>query len=66
MMTEKCCVCSDSSPCSEKGMFIRGNFLCWQCEAMIACLTPEDLYYPFVKNALKKIWVEKRVLRYEC
>jgi hypothetical protein len=65
---EKCMVCNDASPQSSAGMFIKGNFLCHLCEEMIVSLKIEDIYYPFVKDCLRKIWltgyigVEKRYL----
>ncbi|HHT64234.1 MAG: sigma factor G inhibitor Gin [Bacillota bacterium] len=56
MTGAKCLVCNSTSPDYGAGLFIQGNFLCDCCEEMIISLKAEDIYYPFVKNSLKKIW----------
>ncbi|MGI6685390.1 MAG: sigma factor G inhibitor Gin [Bacillota bacterium] len=63
-ITEKCMVCQDISPQYAEGMFIRGNFLCDCCEEMIASLEVKDVYYPYIKNCLKKIWFDETEKRY--
>lgn len=55
-MMEKCLVCNDSNSFCAEGLFIQEQFLCQECFEMIAALRPEDIYYPFVKNSLKRIW----------
>ncbi|MEL7564580.1 MAG: sigma factor G inhibitor Gin [Dehalobacterium sp.] len=63
-MMEKCLVCNDSTPLCSEGMFIQGKFLCHWCTEMITSLKAEDIYYPFVKDSLKKIWGVNTERRY--
>ncbi len=58
---DKCMVCNNTSPHYSEGMFIKGNFLCHLCEEMITSMKSEDIYYPFVKNCLKKIWITENI-----
>ncbi|WP_089608928.1 sigma factor G inhibitor Gin [Dehalobacterium formicoaceticum] len=63
MMKIRCLVCSEIVPLHARGMIIQGNFICPYCEEMIATLNPEDIYYPYVQNCLKKIWIGRAEIR---
>ncbi|WP_245561174.1 sigma factor G inhibitor Gin [Desulfoscipio gibsoniae] len=40
----------------EQGIYIRGYYICPDCEAKICCLTLDSVNYDYYRNGLKRIW----------
>lgn len=52
------CVCffCGSERTMEQGIYIRGYYICPDCEAKICCLTLDSVNYDYYRNGLKRIW----------
>ncbi|MDD2496785.1 MAG: sigma factor G inhibitor Gin [Desulfitobacteriaceae bacterium] len=43
-----------------QGVFIKGKFMCSQCEQIITEMEMDDICYPLIKERLKEIWVDNK------
>lgn len=51
-----CILCQRLSQGSKQDLFVRGHYICQECEARIIVLSRDDPDYDHYKLGLKKLW----------
>lgn len=51
-----CILCERSCPDGKQGLYLRGCFICLDCEGKIISIPVDDPIYRIYMKKLKKIW----------
>lgn len=51
-----CILCRRLWQGSDQGLYVKGHYICPECEARIIILSRDDPDYDYYKWGLKKIW----------
>lgn len=55
-----CILCRQSCPDRKQGLYVRGCYICLDCEAKIISISVNDPDYKVYMTGLKKIWSQAR------